>query len=167
MDISQYSEKSVEDKVAYSCEEFTIFNDEGKKSIRFKRNFGKILPFLKKDGVIDAIILNKETENLLSYPTESLNQLTEALEYCNSKEWNVSDDSFIHLGFWKSHSMFESTECVWGLDVNSLENSSNLLSDNETLIIPLSSLDNLEDATTIASVLKLIVKIHTESEEVD
>jgi hypothetical protein len=166
MKTSEYAEKTIEDKVVYSCEDFSIFNEDGKKTIRFKKCYGKILPFLKKNGVIDAIILSKETENLLSYPTESLNQLSEAIEFCNSREWKVSADNFIHLGFWKSHPLFELTECVWGIDVNSLEDSSNLLTDTDSFIVPLSSLNNIEDATTVAAILKLLVKTHTESKEV-
>ncbi|MEY3310699.1 MAG: hypothetical protein RL348_17 [Bacteroidota bacterium] len=167
MKISEYAEKTIEDKVLYSCDEFSIHNESDNKFIRLKMNHGRILPFLKKNGIVDAIILNKESENLFSYPTQTLNQLSEAIAYCNANEWNVSEENFIHLGFWKSHPLLEQSECVWGLDINSLENSSNILSDTNSFIVPLSSINNIEDATTVAAILKLIIKIHTTSKEVE
>jgi len=167
MKISEYAEQKIEDKILYSCEDFTIFNEDGKKSIRLKENHGKILPFLAKNGIIEAIVLSKESENLLQYTTQSLNQLTESVNYCNSLDWDVSEENFIHLGFWKSHPLLELTECVWGLDINSMKDSSSVLSSNDVIILPLSSLNSIEDSTTVAAILKLLIKIHTESKEVE
>ena len=116
-------------------------------------------------GIIEAVVLPKESEGLFKYTTENLNQLHEAIEFCKSKDWNVNEDNFIHLGFWRTHEILDSSECVWGLDVESMEDNSNLLSSTDVVILPIGILLNLGDSIAAAAGLKLLLKMHTKVEK--
>ena len=77
--------------------------------------------------------------------------------------WGVDEDNFIHLGFWRVSSFIDSSECVWGLDVENCRNSNFILSDNNFVVLPISALLNIGDAIAGASALKLLLKIHKDS----
>ena len=164
MKISEFVENP-SNEVVYSCDEFSIHNESNFKTIRLKKSYGRILPFIVKEGVVEAVILPKESEGLFKYTTENLNQLHEAIEFCKSNDWNVNEDNFIHLGFWRTHEILDSSECVWGLDVESMEDNSNLLSSTDVVILPIGILLNLGDSIAAAAGLKLLLKMHTKVEK--
>jgi hypothetical protein len=78
MKISEFVENP-SNEVVYSCDEFSIHNESNFKTIRLKKSYGRILPFIVKEGVVEAVILPKESEGLFKYTTENLNQLHEAI----------------------------------------------------------------------------------------
>ncbi len=161
---TEYTDNPISE-VVYSCEEFSIHNESNFKTIRLKKNYGRILPFIIKNGIIEGVILPKESEGLFKYTTENLNQLHEAIDFCKSNGWKVKEDNFIHLGFWRSHEILDSSECVWGLDIESMDDSSSLLSSNDVVILPIGILLTLGDSIAAASGLKLLLNIHTKVEK--
>lgn len=152
-------------EIVYSCDEFSIHNDSNFKTIRMKKNYGKILPFIVKDGVVEAVILPKESEGLFKYATENLNQLQEAIDFCQENGWDANEENFLHLGFWRSHEILDISECVWGLDVESMKDNSSILSSSDVVILPIGILLNLGDAIAASAGLKLLLKIHTSVEK--
>jgi hypothetical protein len=160
MKISEFVENP-SNEIVYSCDEFSIHHESNFKTIRLKKNFGRILPFIVKEGIVEAVILPKESEGLFKYTTESLNQLHEAVSFCQDNSWNVTEENFIHLGFWRTHEILDISECVWGLDVESMSDNSSLLSSNDVVILPIGILLNLGDSIAAAAGLKLLLKIHT------
>lgn len=164
MKISEFIENP-SNEIVYSCDEFSIHNESNFKTIRLKKNYGRILPFIVKQGVVEAVILPKESEGLFKYTTENLNQLHEAVEFCVSNGWNATEDNFIHLGFWRSHEILDVSECVWGLDIESMSDNSSILSSNDVVILPIGILLNLGDSIAAAAGLKLLLKIHTKVEK--
>ena len=150
-------------EILYSCDEFTIHEETNSKTLRFKKTYGRFLPFVVKNGIIQAVLLPKESDGLSSYETESINQLKDVVKHCNELGWGVDEDNFIHLGFWRVSSFIDSSECVWGLDVENCRNSNFILSDNNFVVLPISALLNIGDAIAGASALKLILKIHKDS----
>lgn len=161
MKVSEFIENP-SNEIVYSCDEFSIHTESNFKTIRLKKNYGRILPFIIKEGIVEAVVLPKDSEGLFKYETESLNQLQEAIDFCISNSWNVTEDNFIHLGFWRTHEILDASECVWGLDVESLEDSSSILSSQEVVILPIGILLNLGDSVAAASGLKLLLKVHSQ-----
>jgi hypothetical protein len=147
-------------EIVFSCDEFSIHTESNFKTIRLKKNYGRVLPFIIKEGIVEAVVLPKESEGLFKYETQSMNQLQEAVEFCNSNSWNVTENNFIHLGFWRTHEILDSSECVWGLDVDSMEDTSTILSSKEVVILPIGILLNLGDSIAGAAGLKLLLKTH-------
>lgn len=164
MKISEYTDNPISE-VVYSCEEFSIHNESNFKTIRLKKNYGRILPFIIKNDIIEAVVLPKDSEGLFKYTTENLNQLHEAIEFCKSNGWEVTENNFIHLGFWRSHEILDSSECVWGLNIESMDDSSSILSSSEVVILPIGILLTLGDSIAAASGLKLLLNIHTKIEK--
>jgi hypothetical protein len=162
---SNFSEKPTGETL-YSCDDFTIHQEENIKTIRFKKNYGRLLPYVIKNGVIEAIILPKESEGLIKYETNSLDQLSEIIKFCEDLGWKVTKNNFTHLGFWRSNEFLDHSECVWGLDIESTESSSEIISNKNFVILPISVLLSIGDALSAAAGLKLLVKIHSESKEV-
>jgi len=147
-------------QILYSCDEFTIHEESNSKTLRFKKSYGRFLPYVVKNGIIEAILLPKESDGLATYENESINQLTDVIEHCKKLGWNVAEDNFTHLGFWRVSPFIDSSECVWGLDVDACENSSSILSDSNFVVLPISALVNIGDAIAGASALKLLLKMN-------
>jgi hypothetical protein len=160
--LEQFTENKPSE-ILYSCDEFTIHKELNTKTLRFKKSYGRFLPYVVKNGVIEAILLPKESDGMATYETESINQLNDVIEHCNKFGWEVNEDNFIHLGFWRISQFIDSSECVWGLDIESCQNSNSILSDDNFVVLPISALLNIGDAISGASALKLLLKVSKDS----
>lgn len=154
-------------EVLYSCDDFTIHQEDNIKTIRLKKNYGRVLPYVIKNGIIEAILLPKDSEGLIKYETNSLDQLSEVIKFCEDLGWNVNKDNFNHLGFWRSSEYLDYSECVWGLDIESSESSSEIIAHRDFAVLPISVLLSIGDSLSAAAGLKLMVKLHSETKEVD
>jgi hypothetical protein len=154
-------------EVLYSCDDFTIHQEENIKTIKFKKNYGRVLPYVIKNGIIEAVILPKDSEGMIKYETNTLDQLSEIVKFCQDLNWNVKKENFIHLGFWRCSEFLDYSECVWGLDVESTENPSSILNSKDFVVLPISVLLSIGDALSGAAGLKLFLKIHGESKETE
>lgn len=153
-------------EVLYSCDDFTIHQEQNIKTIKFKKNYGRVLPYIVKNGIIEAVILPKNSEGLIKYETNQLNQLSEVLKHCQDLGWSVNKDNFTHLGFWRCNEFLDYSECVWGLDIESTENPSAIIDSKEFVVLPISVLLSIGDSLSAAAGLKLFLKVHGESKDI-
>ncbi len=149
--------------VLYSTDEFSVVDDNGVKIVQPKKRYGRIIPFIQKEGVVEAVLLPKDSEGLIKYPSIGLSQLKDALDYCISREWEVSSAACIHLGFWRSHELVDDSECVWGIDCKFDENASKLIADRDLVVIPVGLIPKMGDSIAAAALLKLVVHMQHKS----
>lgn len=147
----------VDNGVIYSGSDFSVVSEDGLHIIKPKISYGRIMPFIKKNGVIEGILLPKEDSGLLKYLSKGLNELNDAVEYCKTLDIDAKSDAFIHLGFWRSSEYIDDSECVWGLDCNYDENTSKLIGDRNLVVVPLGFITTMGDSIAAAALLKLIV----------
>lgn len=147
-------------EILYSCDEFSVHKEADSKVIRLKTNNGRFLPYITKNGIVEGILLPKESDGLAKYENTSFNQLNDVISHCNSLGWDVNESNFIHLGFWRLSSILDYSECVWGLDIESCDKSSEILSDGNFVVLPISALINIGDSVAGAAALKLLLRIN-------